>query len=120
MRKLLLPILAIPLLAAAPQQQRGFALAVPSTLDPLAPFVSAAPAAPPSSSAYTPAPLPNRDASLPLPAASNEPHVAPNLFTRPNQYRGDGFTVDSTSQGAEERNNKPSAGFSLHIPMTGQ
>ena len=70
---------------------------------------------------FEPAPLPNRDLNAPATArASNEPSLAPTLFTARTQYRGDGFSPGSTAQSEQERNVKPGAGFSLHMPLTPQ
>lgn len=108
--------LGFPLMAAAPLQQ-PLSLAVPAEGG----FSLSAPTrsgAPPS---FQPAPLPNRDVATPqAPRASNEPSLAPTLFTTRTQFRGDGFSPGSTAQGQQEKNLKPGAGFSLHMPLTPQ
>ena len=67
---------------------------------------------------YQPAPLPNRDVQLLQPRANNAPTFAPSLFSRPDQYRGDGFNKGSTAQNEQEKRVHPGAGFSLHLPLT--
>jgi hypothetical protein len=67
---------------------------------------------------FTPAPTPNRDAVGPaLPRASNDASLSPDLFTRKEQYRGDGFAPNSTVQATEERHLQPAAGFNLKMPI---
>jgi hypothetical protein len=72
-------------------------------------------AGPPSR--FQPAPTPNREVELTKPKASNATTVGPSLFTRPDEYRGDGFNKGSTVQSEQERRGKPAAGFSLHMPL---
>ena len=67
---------------------------------------------------YQPAPLPNRDVELAKPRASTATTVSPSLFTRPDEYRGDGFSKGSTAQSEEEKRVKPGAGLSLHMPLS--
>jgi len=111
------PLLALPLLAAAPTQKQ-LTLAVPlndgALLNPGGP----APLPTTSPPAFTPAPTPNRDIGLAIPRASNAPSVSPSLFTRSDQYRGEGFSPNSTAQIDQERRVKPGAGLSLHVPLT--
>ncbi|MDT7950795.1 MAG: hypothetical protein RQ966_04750 [Acetobacteraceae bacterium] len=118
MRRSWLLMLALPLIAAGPLQ-RPLTLAVPApgafSLDPPP---AAAPAKAPS---FQPAPLPNRNlSSPPSERESNEPSLAPTLFTSREQFRGDGFSPGSTAQSEQERRLKPAAGFSLHMPLAPQ
>ena len=122
MRPLLLIPLALTLLAAAPAP-RQFTLGVPA--DGGSSFSLGSPGSslstPTRGPIYEPAPLPNRDLSAPrAQGASNEPSLAPTLFTNKNQYRGDGFSPNSTAQSEQEKRLKPGAGFSLHMPFTPQ
>lgn len=122
MRSLLLIPLALPLLAAAPAH-RQFSLAVPTDDNPLLPVGPRASSlgGPARGPVYEAAPLPNRDMSAPRAArASNAPTLAPTLFTTKNQYRGDGFSPNSTAQIEQEKRFRPGAGFSLHMPLTPQ
>ena len=122
MRLWLLIPLALPLLAAAPQPSK-FILAVPADSNPLLPVGPQAYSLgiPARGPVYEPAPLPNRDLSAPRAARdSNEPTLAPTLFTTKNQYRGDGFSPNSSAQTEQEKRVKPGAGFSLHMPLTPQ
>jgi hypothetical protein len=67
---------------------------------------------------FTAAPTPNRDAEGPRPPpASMAATVSPSLFTRKEQYRGDGFSPNSTAQDTEERHYQPAAGFNLKMPI---
>ncbi len=97
---------------------RGLSLQVPSTPGQNLPLPPRPPAAPPAS-AYAPAPLPNRDLeygnSLPSRAGTQ---VSPSLFTRKDEFRGDGFGKGSTAQSEQERRVRPGAGLSLRMPLT--
>ena len=116
MKKVLVLALGFPLIAAAPLQQ-PLTLAVPADGG----FSLNAPAAPGTSPSFQPAPLPNRNLSTPQNArATNEPTLAPTLFTTRTQFRGDGFSPGSTAQSEQEKNLKPGAGFSLHMPLSPQ
>ena len=112
---LLVAVLALPLLAAAPQQ-RGLSLEVPGESMLPAP-VPTKPARPPVT-AFGPAPLPNRDIEGPGKArASTDPRVGPGLFTRSDGFRGDGFSKGSSAQTEQEKRVKPGAGFNLTVPF---
>lgn len=122
MKPLLLIPVVLPLLAAAPGP-RQFSLGVPA--DGTSSLQFGAPGSslntPTRGPVYEPAPLPNRDVSAPrAQAASNEPSLAPTLFTTKNQYRGDGFSPNSTAQTEQEKRLKPGAGFSLRMPFAPQ
>ena len=110
-------VVTAPVLMAA-ARDRELNLQVPSGFSvesPLAPRMATnVPPAP----RYQPAPLPDRDAELAPPKASNAPSLAPTLFTRPNEYRGDGFSKGSTAQSEQERRVHPGAGMSLHLPLS--
>lgn len=112
-------VLALPLVAAAPMD-RPLTLAVPAdggfSLQ-AQPDKLAAARPPP----FQPAPLPNRNLNTPAPErATNEPSLAPTLFTTRTQFRGDGFSAGSTAQSEQERKLRPGAGFSLHMPIAPQ
>ncbi len=116
MRTVWILALAFPLMAASPRKQ-PLTLAVP----PDGGFSLTAPATPGAAPPFQLAPLPNRDLSTPQgPRASNEPTLAPTLFTTRTQFRGDGFSPGSTAQSEQERKLKPGAGFSLHMPFAPQ
>ena len=122
MRRLLLPLLALPLLAASPPQ-RGLSLqALPPSASPLLPLPPTPPTPPARAPAreFDPAPLPNRDVEPLGPRASGAPSVGPSLFTRSDQYRGEGYSKGSTAQSDQERRLKPGAGFSLRMPFQSQ
>ena len=115
MRRLLLILAVLPLAGAAPQG--GITLQVPS--NPLVPVPPRPPARPPSPNGFQPAPLPNRDLEdVPAPRASTEPSVRPNLFTRSDTYRGEGFSKGSTATADQERRVKPGVGFNLKMPLS--
>lgn len=111
---LLVPLLALPLLAASPP--RTITLDVPAQVSTLP-----VPAKPPRvrpRTAYEPAPLPNRDIDGPVaPRASNDPTVAPSLFTRNDTYRGEGFARGSSATAEQERRVRPGAGLNLRMPF---
>ncbi len=115
MKKVLISALAVPLMAAAPLQQ-PLSLTVPAEGG----FSLSAPAAPGAARSFQPAPLPDRNVYTPAPRATNEPTLAPTLFTTRTQFRGDGFSPGSTAQTEQEKRLKPGAGFSLHMPLSPQ
>ena len=115
-------LLALPSTVHAQQAPRGGlvlqATPAPSPLLPL-PSTPQAAARPPSGPVFEPAPLPDRDnLGPPPPRASTDPQLSPTLFTRRNQYRGDGYSPGSTAQEEQERRVKPGAGFNLRMPLT--
>ncbi len=82
------------------------------------------PSAPPPNasrggSAFTPAPVPNRNASVPPGPRVRRPDTefSPSLFNRSEQYRGDGFVNGSTAQSDQEKHIRPGAGFNLRMPL---
>ena len=117
MKRVVLPFVALPLLTAA-AQQRGLSLAVPAPDGGFTVF--SRPAAPASPTVrLQPAPLPNRDYEAPGAGTdSSSTSVSPSLFTRSDQYRGEGFTKGSTAQSDQDRRVRPGAGFSLKMPLT--
>ena len=112
-------LLATPLLAAAAPPQGGINLDVPQNY----PFTATVPAPRPNplrptGPVYEPAPLPNSNVAPPSRADSGGPEISPSLFNRPDQFRGDAFAKGDSNQGTQNRNLKPSAGFSLRMPLT--
>ena len=79
-----------------------------------APFTSTAPV--PS---FTPAPVPDRDAALPIGPRAPKPstELTPGLFGRREQFRGDGFMSGSTAQSEQEKRTRPAAGFNFRMPL---
>ncbi len=118
------PLLPV-LLASAPAlpQQRGLNLQATPPSSPLLPLP---PTPPPGAAAgvgpnYDLAPTPNRDLDVPTsPRAKAAPQLAPGLFTRSEQYRGEGFSAGSTAQAEQERRVRPGAGFKLRLPLQSQ
>ena len=103
-----------PLIAAAPVS-RGFSIDAPRPTY-IVPRVRLGEAAPPSR--FAPAPLPNRDAARPTgPRASRAASLAPGMFTRSDQYHGEGLSVASSAQSDQEKRVKPGAGFNLRMPL---
>ena len=109
--RLALSFMAVNLMAASPKPNLSLEVPEHGSSLPL-------PAAPAPRPQFQPAPLPNRDVELAAPRASDGPSVAPNLFTRSDQYRGDGFARGSTAQTEQEKRVKPGAGLSLHMPFS--
>lgn len=119
-------LLAVVVLLPAPglaQQSRGLNL---QAAPPASPFFISPPPPPsvvrlPTERTYEAAPTPNRDVDAPLaPRAGTDPELAPSLFTRGRQYRGEGFSEGSSAQSAQERKAQPGAGFKLRLPLQGQ
>ena len=71
-------------------------------------------AAPPG---YVTAPTPNQDAFGPTTRQSSETSVAPGLFTRRDQYRGEGLSPSSSTQADQDRRAKPGAGIKFNMPL---
>ena len=114
-------MLALPLVAYAQQTPRSLVLQANPSPFPLRPPPQRPQGAvrPQAGPTFEPAPTPNRDAFGPsLPRASNDPELSPTLFTRRNQYRGDGYSPGSTAQEEQERKVMPGAGFNLRMPLT--
>ncbi len=116
----LLPALLLP--APALPQHRGLNLqATPPSLPlplPPTPPLGGAPGTGPN---YDLAPTPNRDLEVPAgPRAKAAPQLAPGLFTRSEQYRGEGFSAGSTAQAEQERRIRPGAGLKLRLPLQSQ
>ena len=112
---LLLPAPALP-------QHRGLNLQArpPSPLLPLPPTPPGTAAAGPSSP-YDVAPTPNRDLDAPAgPRTGAAPELAPGIFTRSEQYRGEGYSAGSSAQAEQERRVRPGAGFKLRLPLQSQ
>ena len=108
----LLPVVALMLIAAAPKQ----AFVTNTPMPDFPPAVSApAPALAPQ--AYVTAPTPNQDAFGPTTRASNAASVGPGLFTRRDQYRGEGLSASSSAQAEQDRRVKPGAGIKLSVPI---
>ncbi len=108
-----LVVAALVVAAASPS---GFSLQVPAPGSNLP-----TPPAPPSTvppERFQPAPTPNRDVELSKPKASTATTITPSLFTRPEEYHGDGFSKGSTVQSDQEKRLKPAPGFSLHMPFS--
>ena len=64
------------------------------------------------------APVPNRDVDAPLGArAAADPQLSAGLFTRRDQYRGEGISAKSSAQIEQERHVLPGAGFKLRMPL---
>ena len=125
MRLVSSPLLLVLVVLASPapgraqgSSARGFTLQVPSSPGQTLPVPPRPPSAPPSS-AYAPAPLPNRDLEYGT-AIPSRPgtQVSPSLFTRKDEFRGDGFGKGSTAQSEQERRVRPGAGLSLRMPLT--
>ena len=115
MRLLVLPVLSLALLAAAPPQ-RGLFVAVPT--DPSLGLGTAPRRTSPAPSGLQPAPLPDRTADGPARERSGtDPTVSPTLLQRSDTYRGEGFSRGSTAQAEQEKRFKPGAGFNVKVPF---
>lgn len=115
MRLLVLPALALALMAAAPPQQ-GLVIAVPDQNG--FGLGTRQPRPAPTTTGLQPAPLPNREVDGPTrDRAGTDPSVAPSLLQRSDTYRGEGFSRGSTAQAEQEKKFKPGAGISLRMPF---
>ena len=117
----LLPVLLLPVPALP--QHRGLNLQATSPSSPLLPLPPIPPhgGTPESGPSYDLAPTPNRDLDVPAaPPAKAAPQLAPGLFTRSEQYRGEGFSAGSTAQAEQERRVRPGAGLKLRVPLQPQ
>ncbi len=113
-RAVLIGLAAAGSLAAAPRSGSFMITANTQPFIARPPHVDVTAAAP----GFTPAPTPNRDAEGPqAPRQSMNPTLRPDLFSRKEQYRGDGFAPNSTAQTAEEKRFQPAAGLNLTMPI---
>lgn len=112
--------LAIAGPTAAQQAPRGLSLQATPAPSPLLPLPATPQAMRPPAGGpvFEPAPTPDRDTGLAAPRASNDPSLGPALFTRRNQYRGDGFSPGSTAQEEQERRVRPGVGLNLRMPLS--
>ncbi len=66
---------------------------------------------------FTAAPTPDPEASVPATEASKDSSLSPSLFTRHDQYRGEGISPSSSAQSGQDRKSKPGAGLNLTMPL---
>ena len=71
----------------------------------------------PNAQGFDAAPIPNQDAFAPTTRATSDASIAPNVFTRKDQYRGESIQPNSSAQTQEDRKALPGAGFSLRMPL---
>lgn len=114
-------VVVLTLLLSSPAwpQHRALNLQAVPQRSPLLPVPPTPPSTGPSSApSYDLAPTPNRDLDAPSgPRASTAPELAPGLFTRGQQYRGEGYSTGSSAQSEQERRLRPGAGFKLRMPL---
>ena len=111
-RLALLAVFALLTVAASPSG--SFTTTAPLPDFPTPPKRSAPVPAP---TGYTAAPLPNQDADAPQTRASSDASIGPGIFSRRNQYRGEGFSPNSSAQIEQERRARPGGGISLTMPL---
>jgi len=112
-RLLLVSAASLIVAAAAPQSWFSTAPTVPPIIS-VRPQVLATPDTPPG---FEPAPTPNRDTLSPVTKASKDASLAPGIFTRRDQYRGEGLDPANSAQIEQERRAKPGAGINLSMPL---
>jgi hypothetical protein len=112
-RAILLCAAGLMLSAAAPQSWFNTSPTVPPIVS-VKPQVLGTPDTPPG---FEPAPTPNRDALRPVTKASRDASLAPGIFTRGNQYRGEGLAPSNSAQIEQERRAMPGAGINLSMPL---
>ena len=66
---------------------------------------------------FAPAPLPDQDLFAPITRQSGDPSVSPGLFTRKNQYHGEGLPAASSVQAEQDRHATPGAELNLSMPL---
>lgn len=116
----LLPVLLLPVPALPQHRGLNLQAAPPASPLPLPPTPPPG-GAPGTGPNYDLAPTPNRDLDVPAgPRAKASPQLAPGLFTRSEQYRGEGFSAGSTAQAEQERRVRPGAGLKLRLPLQSQ
>jgi hypothetical protein len=108
----LLPVMALLATGASPPS--GFITGTPMP-DFRQPRRAAPPA--PTPQGYTSAPTPDQDSFAPQTKASEDASVGPGLFTRRDQYRGEGLSASSSAQIEQDRRAKPGAGIKLSMPL---
>lgn len=113
-RPVIVAVAGLLAMAAAPQGG-GFSITTPAPTFAVPPQQLGKSAAP---SGFAPAPLPNRDAATPAgPTGSSSASLSPSVFTRGDQYHGEGLSASSSVQSDQERRAKPGAGFNLKMPL---
>lgn len=108
------PIVALLVMGAAPSGSFVTATPMPDFAPPPRRPLQGRTTATPG---YDTAPTPNQDAFAPTARASRESSLAPGLFTRRDQYRGEGLSAASSAQTEQDRRVKPGAGFKLSVPL---
>jgi hypothetical protein len=112
-RSSLLSATALLAMAAGPQSSFIAAPVVPPIIS-VRPQTLRDPNTPPG---FTPAPTPNQDAYAPVTKDSPDPHLAPSLFSRKDQYRGESLAAMNSAQVEQERRVSPGAGIKLSMPL---
>lgn len=108
----LLPLIGLLACGAGPRHSFSTTTPMPEFRPP--PRPQATVTAPPG---YTTAPTPDNDATGPQSRASRNASVAPGLFARSDQYRGQGLSASSSAQTGQDRRAKPGAGLKLSMPL---
>ena len=108
------PIVALLAMGAAPRGSFVTATPMPDFTPPPRTRVQGNTTATPG---YDTAPTPDQDAFAPTTRASKDSSLAPGLFTRRDQYRGEGLSAASSAQTEQQRRVKPGAGFKLSVPL---
>jgi hypothetical protein len=101
------------LCGAAPSSWFNTSPTIPPVVS-VRPQVLATPDTPPG---FEPAPTPNRDTSGPVIRGSKDASLTPGIFTRSNQYRGEGLAPSNSAQIEQERRTMPGAGINLSMPL---
>ena len=110
----LLPFVALLAMAASPKTSIVMAPGMPDFTPTRQPPSQATVVNP---EGYSAAPTPDQDAFAPTSKASNATSVAPGLFTRRDQYRGEGLSPSSSAQTEQDRRAKPGAGIKFSVPL---
>ena len=118
MTRFMLSLALAAMLVVAGAQSRTYDIQV---RPPGADLNSLLPTPAPKGPVFTPAPVPDVDATGPQgPRATLDPSLSPGLFHRSEQYRGEGYSSGSSAQAEQERRVRPGAGFKLRLPIAPQ
>ena len=97
------------------------AAVAPTRAPPLQSVVPLVPAAPASTSGFTPAPMPDLDFEAPAgphKSGPSQPELTPGLLRSPHMvYKGEGYTPGSTMSEEQDRRFHPSPGINLRLPL---
>lgn len=127
MRRALLPVLGLLLIAASPADRTPTHVRHPpsnSLQNPAERVLLPVPPLPPAAisreqEAERPAPVPNLDATPPVDPEASKPHteLIPSLFARPDRRSGDGYVPGSASAYDPDRRWHAAPSLTVKVPI---